>query len=64
MKLSSTLTGAVAGALTGLWATAAQAHDGHGMDASGHWHASDAWGFVALAAMVALAIWASRGGGK
>ena len=64
MNLPSTLTGAAAGVLTTLWATSAQAHDGHGLDASGHWHASDAWGFVALAAMVALAIWSSRGGGK
>jgi hypothetical protein len=29
-----------------------------------HWHATDAWGFVALAAMTALAIWWSRAGKK
>ena len=64
MKNPSTLTAAATSVLATLWATAAQAHDGHGMDASGHWHASDTWGFVALAAIVALAIWSSRGGGK
>ncbi len=25
-----------------------------------HWHATDAWGFVALAGMVAMAIWFSN----
>jgi hypothetical protein len=33
----------------------ALAHDGHGLQGS-HWHSTDAWGFVALAAM-ALAAW-------
>lgn len=37
------------------------AHDGHATTAS-HWHASDAWGFVAAAAGVALALWLGRGG--
>ena len=37
------------------------AHDGHGLGGS-HWHASDVWGFVALGAMVALAVWLGRGG--
>ena len=47
-------------ACTGLmWATAVFAHDGHGL-AGRHWHATDAWGFVAVAAMVAVAIWLSR----
>jgi hypothetical protein len=37
------------------------AHDGHGMSASiGHWHATDVWGFVAVAAMVAVAVWWAR----
>ena len=27
-----------------------------------HWHATDAWGFVAMAAVLAPAIWLSRGG--
>ncbi|HEX6707813.1 MAG TPA: hypothetical protein VF169_23920 [Albitalea sp.] len=37
-----------------LWASA---HDGHGMTGA-HWHATDAWGFVALALIaVAAALW-------
>ena len=39
----------------GLGATTAFAHDGHGL-AGMHWHATDAWGFAAVAAMVAVAI--------
>jgi len=42
-------------------ASAALAHEGHGPDGP-HWHATDAWGFVALGALVALAVWLSRGG--
>ena len=34
---------------------AALAHEGHGLQALSHWHASDALGFVALAAVVAAA---------
>ena len=41
-------------------ATAVFAHDGHAM-AGTHWHATDAWGFVAMAGVLALAIWLSRG---
>jgi hypothetical protein len=36
------------------------AHDGHGLGAGSHWHASDAWGYLAFAVMVALALWAVR----
>ena len=40
-----------------LWAAA---HDGHGMTGA-HWHATDAWGFVALGAIaVAAALWLRR----
>lgn len=42
-----------------LAATPALAHEGHGLFGA-HWHASDAWGFVLLAALVGLAIWSSR----
>jgi hypothetical protein len=38
---------------------AAQAHEGHGLFGS-HWHATDALGFVAVAALVVVAIWMSR----
>jgi hypothetical protein len=47
--------------LGAMLATSAIAHDGHGLTGT-HWHASDAWGFVLLAVLVALAWWASRGG--
>ncbi|MCY7307689.1 MAG: hypothetical protein LH632_16420 [Rhodoferax sp.] len=42
------------------WSAGASAHDGHGMTGS-HWHASDAWGIIALAVAVALAAWLSGG---
>ena len=34
-------------------------HDGHSLPGL-HWHATDAWGFVAVTAMVAVTIWLSR----
>ena len=40
-------------------AIAAQAHEGHGLFGS-HWHATDALGFVAAAALVVVAIWMFR----
>ena len=39
----------------------ALAHDGHGLQGS-HWHPTDAWGSVALAVVVTVAILFSRGG--
>ena len=39
----------------------ALAHEGHGL-AGSHWHVTDAWGFVALGAGLAAAIWLSKGG--
>ncbi len=39
--------------------TAALAHDGHGAAPGSHWHASDSAGFIALAVVVALALWAT-----
>ena len=39
------------------------AHDGHGHgEGSTHWHATDVWGFVVVGAMLAVAVWLSRGG--
>ena len=35
------------------------AHEGHGLFGA-HWHASDAWGFLIVAALAAAAWWASR----
>jgi len=41
-------------ALTALAASAAAwAHEGHGME-GGHWHATDIWGLLAVAAAAAL----------
>jgi hypothetical protein len=39
------------------------AHDGHGLDffGSSHWHVSDTVGLIALAAIIALTLWLSRG---
>ncbi|RZU02360.1 hypothetical protein [Rivibacter subsaxonicus] len=37
----------------------ALAHEGHGPEGS-HWHATDAWGFVVLGALLAAALWFGR----
>ncbi|HEU5295270.1 MAG TPA: hypothetical protein VFU71_10805 [Burkholderiaceae bacterium] len=37
----------------------ALAHDGHGLSGA-HWHATDTLGFVVLAAIVGVALWATR----
>lgn len=42
-------------------AAPSMAHDGHGLS-GGHWHSTDAWGFVALALAVGAALYFSRGG--
>ena len=39
-------------------ALAVQAHEGHGLFGS-HWHATDALGFVGVAALIGFAIWLS-----
>lgn len=39
--------------------TWALAHDGHGPSGA-HWHATDAWGFVMLAAVFAAGVWWAR----
>jgi hypothetical protein len=39
---------------------AVQAHPGHGLDGT-HWHATDTWGWLALAAGIALVLWLRRG---
>jgi len=41
-------------------ATLAQAHSGHGPTGV-HWHATDAWGLVALGATFAAILWMRRG---
>jgi hypothetical protein len=39
----------------------AQAHEGHGIDAASHYHATDALGFLAALAVVAALWWMGRG---
>ena len=46
-------------ALALLLPTLAFAHEGHGLEGP-HWHATDTWGFVAIALVVAAAIWLRR----
>ena len=41
----------------------ARAHEGHGLDGVSHYHATDAWGFVVLAVLMAL-VWWFTGRGK
>jgi len=35
------------------------AHEGHG-ETGPHWHATDVWGFIAIAVVTAAAIWFRR----
>ncbi len=42
------------------WTVSAFAHEGHGLNGP-HWHASDVWALVALAAAVGVAIYLSKG---
>jgi hypothetical protein len=39
----------------------ALSHDGHALTGT-HWHATDTWGFVAVAVALGAALWLSRGG--
>ena len=55
-KITPKLVAACAGIMG---ATAVFAHEGHGLQGL-HWHATDTLGFIAVAAMVAVAIWLSR----
>jgi hypothetical protein len=36
------------------------AHTGHGMGDGWHWHPSDTWGYLLMAAVVAFAVWGRR----
>ena len=35
------------------------AHEGHGLSGA-HWHATDSWGWLALAVAIAAALWTAR----
>jgi len=41
----------------------ANAHEGHGIEGTSHYHATDVWGFVALA-VAAVVVWWFTGRGK
>jgi hypothetical protein len=56
---SARLLRGAAAATAALIATGAWAHEGHGMP-SLHWHATDVWGFVAVGALLAFAVWVGR----
>jgi hypothetical protein len=42
-----------------LMSSTAFAHEGHGLSGT-HWHATDAWGWLALGVVVAAALWVAR----
>ena len=42
------------------WPLMAWSHEGHGLGAGGHWHATDTLGFLAVVALLA-ALWLWRG---
>ena len=39
------------------------AHEGHGIEGASHYHATDVWGFVVMAALMAV-VWWFTGRGK
>ena len=41
----------------------ALAHEGHGLDGASHYHATDVWGFVIMACLMAI-VWWFTGRGK
>ena len=63
MKLPFT-TKLIAGCALLACTAATFAHEGHGMGASSHWHATDSFGLLLVAGLAALAIWLSGGGKK
>ena len=50
---------ALAAIVTAALPLAAFAHDGHGL-AGPHWHATDAWGYLALGVAALAALWWRR----
>ena len=41
-------------------ASAAQAHEGHGLPGTSHWHASDTLGLLLVVVLAAGALWLGR----
>ena len=56
---TSVVSALIAATLAAVVPTLAQAHEGHGLAGASHWHVTDAWGFIAGAAVIAAAIWFS-----
>ncbi|HQR85237.1 MAG TPA: hypothetical protein PKY33_00680 [Limnohabitans sp.] len=46
--------------LTSFLPVMAVAHEGHGIESASHYHATDVWGFVAFACVVAVMWWLGR----
>lgn len=59
MSLSNTIK-VIAVQAVFTWVNSAFAHENYGLEGA-HWHATDTWGFVAVAALVALAVWLGKG---
>jgi hypothetical protein len=47
----------IAALLASAFAATAQAHEGHGLDAATHWHATDTVGFLAALVVTAGLVW-------
>jgi hypothetical protein len=47
--------------LSSLLPVMAFAHEGHGMEGTSHYHATDAWGFLAALAIIVAMWWMGRG---
>ena len=55
LKRSAALQSLALGLLS--FTHAAQAHEGHGMPGTAHWHSTDVWGFVVVGGLIAFIIW-------
>jgi hypothetical protein len=53
MKPAATTLRTIVALSATLAAPFAWAHEGHGMPGVAHWHDTDAWGFIAMAALAA-----------
>ena len=62
MKTQSLPRMALASVCLASLAVQAHAHQGHGIDSTSHWHATDSVGLLVLAVAVGLGVWFTRGG--
>ncbi|MBA2672633.1 hypothetical protein [Ramlibacter sp.] len=61
MTLRAFLCTPLAAVAAMLAAAPAWAHPGHGAASDIHWHPSDTYGFIVVAALAGLALWLSKG---